>query len=261
MIEGLSNWVQGFGVWSAVVYGLIYVAAVVALIPGAALTITAGAVFGLAIGTMTVSLASTTGAALAFLIARYLARDSVARWVRRYPRFAAIDRAIGEGGWKIVALLRLSPAVPFNLQNYLYGLTRIRFWPCVLTSWAAMLPGTLMYVYLGVAGRAGLDAASGGRSRTPAEWALVVVGLIATIAVSVYVTRLTRHAMREHAGITADGNEPRQLGEKDRATTGAGWPWGATIAALLGLVAITVAVYVQMRPGVLHGLENKEKVR
>ena len=116
-------------------------------------------------GTIIVSLASTTGAALAFVIARYLARDSVARWVRRSPRFEAIDRAIGEEGWKIVALLRLSPAVPFNLQNYLYGLTKIRFWPCVLTSWAAMLPGTLMYVYLGVVGRAGLEAASGGRAR------------------------------------------------------------------------------------------------
>jgi hypothetical protein len=123
----------------------------------------------------------------------------------------------------------------------------------VLTSWAAMLPGTLMYVYLGVVGRAGLEAASGGRARTPAEWALIVVGLIATIAVTVYVTRLARRAMREHAGIAANGEESRRLGEEDHATPTAGWPWGATIAALLALVAGAGAVYVQMRPDALHG--------
>jgi uncharacterized membrane protein YdjX (TVP38/TMEM64 family) len=254
IIEGLSSWVQGSGVWGPVVYGLIYVAAVVALVPGAALTIAAGALFGLVVGTIIVSLASTTGTALAFLIARYLARDSIARWVRRYPKFQAIDQAIGAGGWKIVAMLRLSPAVPFNLQNYLYGLTKIRFWPCVLTSWVTMLPGTLMYVSLGVVGRAGLEAASGGRARTPAEWALIVVGLIATIAVTVYVTRLARRAMRAHAGIAANGDESRHPGVKDHATPTAGWPWGATIAALLALVAGSGAVYVQMRPDTLHGL-------
>jgi uncharacterized membrane protein YdjX (TVP38/TMEM64 family) len=254
MIEGLSSWVRGFGVCGPVVYGVIYVAAVVALIPGAALTISAGALFGLVVGTITVSLASTTGAALAFLIARYLARDSVARWVRRYPKFEAIDQAVGEEGWKIVALLRLSPAIPFNLQNYLYGLTRIHFWPCVLTSWATMLPGTLMYVYLGVVGRAGLEAASGGRARTPAEWALIVVGLIATIAVTVYITRVARRAMREHAGIVANGRESRHPGEEDHDTPAAGWPWGAMIAALLALATGAGAVYVQMRPESLHGL-------
>ena len=119
----------------------------------ASVTVAAGALFGSVVGVVVVSLASTTGAALAFLVARYLARDAVLRWVRRNPRYDAIDRAIGEGGWRVVALLRLSPLVPFNLQNYLYGLTAIRFWPCVLTSWAAMLPGTVVYVYLGHAGR------------------------------------------------------------------------------------------------------------
>jgi uncharacterized membrane protein YdjX (TVP38/TMEM64 family) len=254
MVEALSGWVQGLGVWGPVVYGLIYVMAVVALAPASALTIAAGAIFGLWIGTITVSLASTTGAALAFLIARYLARDAVARRVRRYPKFEAIDRAIGEGGWKIVAMLRLSPAVPFNLQNYLYGLTKIRFWPCVLTSWVTMLPGTLMYVYLGHAGRVGLEAASGGRSRGPGEWALIVVGLLATVAVTVYVTRLARRALREHAEIAANGEESRRPGEEDRAASITGWPWGATITAILALVAGAGAVYIQVRPEALHGL-------
>ncbi len=197
LVEGLSNWIQSLGVWGPLVFALIYAAAVVAMIPGSALTLAAGALFGPLVGTITVSIGSTAGAALAFLIARYLARDAVARWARRDPRFEAIDRAIGEGGWRIVALLRLSPAVPFILQNYLYGLTRIGFWPSVLTSWVAMLPGTVLYVYLGVVGRAGLEVASGVRSRSPAQWTLIVIGLLATLGVSVYITRLARRVIRE----------------------------------------------------------------
>lgn len=108
--------------------------------------------------------------------------------------FAAIDQAIAEGGWKIVALLRLSPAIPFNLQNYLYGLTPVAFWPYVLASWIAMLPGTFMYVYLGhLAG----SAIAGDRQRSPLQWALLVVGLLATVAVTVYVTRLAKRKLNE----------------------------------------------------------------
>ncbi len=246
MLEALSGRLQGLGVWGPIVYGLIYVLAVVALAPASALTIAAGAIFGLGIGTATVSLASTTGSALAFLMSRYLARDAIARRVRRYPKFEAIDRAIGEEGWKIVALLRLSPAVPFNLQNYLYGLTKIRFWPCVLTSWVTMLPGTLMYVYLGHAGRVGLEAASGGRARGPGEWALFVVGLLATAALTVYVTRLARRAMRTHTGIAANGEEPMPPHDEYGEAPVTGWPWGATIMAVLALIAVAGAVAMIM---------------
>jgi uncharacterized membrane protein YdjX (TVP38/TMEM64 family) len=185
----------------------LYALAVVALVPASPLTVAAGALFGPVVGVVVVSLASTTGAALAFLVARYLARDAVLRWVRRHPRYHAIDRAIGEGGWRVVALLRLSPLVPFNLQNYLYGLTAIRFWPCVLTSWAAMLPGTVVYVYLGHAGRVGLEALAGRRGRTPAEWILLAVGLAATVLVSLYVTALARRAFRNVSPAIESGEE------------------------------------------------------
>lgn len=133
--------IEGLGLWGPVALGLLYVAATLLFIPGWILTLAAGAVYGLVVGTITVSLASTTGAALAFLIARYWVRDRVYHRIRRSPKLAAVDQAIGEEGWKIVALLRLSPAVPFNLQNYLYGVTAVRFWPCMLASWVAMLPG------------------------------------------------------------------------------------------------------------------------
>lgn len=188
--------VGALGMWGPVALALLYVVATVAMVPGWMLTLVAGALFGLVVGTITVSIGSTTGAACAFLIGRYAARDAVARYVRERPRLRAVDQAIGEGGWKIVVMLRLSPAVPFNLQNYLYGVTRIRFWPCVLASWAAMLPGTFLYVYLGhIAGAA--VAAAGEHERTLGEWLVLAVGLIATVVVTVYITKLARQKLRE----------------------------------------------------------------
>jgi uncharacterized membrane protein YdjX (TVP38/TMEM64 family) len=137
-------------------------------------------------------LAATTAAGLAFLVARHAARGAVEERARKDARFTAIDKAIGERGWKIVALLRLSPAVPFSLSNYFYGLTAIRFWPYLLTSALAMLPGTLLYVYLGAAGKA---AARGG-GRTTLENVYLALGLAATIAVTIYLTKVARKELR-----------------------------------------------------------------
>ena len=189
----LEGWISGLGALGYAAFYAIYVVAVLLFVPGAPLTIAAGFLFGLVRGTAIVSAASTTAAGLAFLIARHAARGAVEARARGDARFTAIDRAIGERGWKIVALLRLSPAVPFSLSNYFYGLTAIRFWPYLLTSWLAMLPATVLYVYLGAAGKA---AARGG-GRTAAENVYLVVGLGATVAVTVYLTRLARKTLRE----------------------------------------------------------------
>lgn len=191
-----QRWVAGAGPWGPLLYGLVYVACALLFVPGALLTIGAGLVFGVVKGTVIVSVASTTTAALAFLIARHLARGRVEAMARRNPKFEAIDRAIAEGGWKVVALLRLSPVVPFSLSNYLYGLTPVRFLPYVVTSWAAMLPGTVLYVWLGAAGRAAADAGRG-HARGPWEWALLAVGLAATIVVTVLLTRAARRQLEK----------------------------------------------------------------
>ena len=189
----LEGWISGLGALGYAAFYAIYVVATLLFVPGAALTIGAGFLFGLVRGTAIVSAASTTAAGLAFLIARHAARGAVEARARKDARFTAIDRAIGERGWKIVALLRLSPAVPFSLSNYFYGLTAIRFGPYLLTSWLAMLPATVLYVYLGAAGKA---AARGG-GRTSAENVYLAVGLAATVAVTVYLTRLARKTLRE----------------------------------------------------------------
>jgi uncharacterized membrane protein YdjX (TVP38/TMEM64 family) len=243
-VQALAEWIEGLGFWGPLAFGLIYIAAVVALMPGSALTLAAGALFGLIGGTAIGSMASTTGAALAFLISRYLARDRIAAKLQQYPKFDAIDKTISKSGWKIVALLRLSPAVPFNVQNYLYGLTGIRFWPYLLTSWLAMLPATFMYVYLGDLGRESLQAVGRAeRVRTPAEWAMLIMGLFATAALTTYLTRLVRATLREQIGV-AEAFELKPDSQAGRSSQ-KGWPWRATAAAILAALALVVAGYVQ----------------
>lgn len=200
----LETWLQDFNTWVAqlgplglVVYGIFYIVATVLFVPGSLTTIGSGFLFGLGWGTLVVSISATIGASLAFLIARYLARDWVISKAEQNAKFNAIDQAIGEQGWKIVGLLRLSPALPFSLSNYLYGLTAVRFVPYVLATWIGTFPGTLMYVYLGAIGKAGLETASSSGGSSPAQQALLVVGLIATIAVTIFVARIAQKALKE----------------------------------------------------------------
>ena len=195
-LASFQGWVKGMGVAGMVLYGIVYVAAVVLFVPGILLTLGAGFLFGLGWGVVLVSIASTTAAALAFLIARYFARDAVERMAKKDARFEAIDRAIGKEGWKVVALLRLSPLVPYSLSNYLYGLTSVKFGSYVATSWAAMLPATVLYVYLGAAGR---TIGEGGK-RSPWEWVLLGVGLAATAAVTILLTRVAKRELANVQG-------------------------------------------------------------
>jgi uncharacterized membrane protein YdjX (TVP38/TMEM64 family) len=177
-----------------------YAVAVVAFVPASLLTLAAGAIFGLAWGTVYVFVAASVGAAGAFLVARYLARGAVEKRLDGNERFAAVDRAVGEQGRKIVFLLRLSPVFPFNLLNYALGLTRVGFADYLIAS-IGMLPGTVLYVYSGkLAGDVAAVAGGAGPERGPAETALLVVGLLATLVVTTFVTRIARRALAEATG-------------------------------------------------------------
>ena len=188
VLDGVSERVEALGPLGPIAFGLFYVVAALALVPGSAITLAVGALFGVVAGTVVVSLASTATAAIAFLLARTLLRSRVEGLARKSAAFRAVDEAIADGGWRIVGLLRLSPVVPFNALNYLLGLTAVPFAPAVLVSWIAMLPATVLFVYFGAIGR---DVASGA-SRSPAEWALLGVGLAATLGVTVLLTRMAR---------------------------------------------------------------------
>lgn len=197
-LESFNLWVGGLGVLGPVVFAGVYILTTVLLLPGAILTVGAGFVFGLGWGFAAVSVGSTTGAALAFLIGRFLAREKIEAMTRDRPKFRSVDRAIGARGAKLIMLLRLSPLIPFNLSNYFYGLTAVKFWPYVLASWIGMMPGTLLYIYFGTLGKAGVEAAtSADAGRSPLEWALLVVGLLATLVVTIWVSKIARKALKE----------------------------------------------------------------
>jgi uncharacterized membrane protein YdjX (TVP38/TMEM64 family) len=203
-------WIEGLGVWGGAIFIALYAAATVLLLPAFLLTLGAGAVYGVVQGTALVSIGATLGAAAAFLAGRYVARDWVAQRIAGDVRFTALDDAVAREGWKIVGLTRLSPAIPFVLQNYAYGLTRVPFRHYLLASWTGMTPGILLYVYLGSLAGDLASLAASGRARTPAEWALYAVGLLATVAVTVYVTRLARTALRQRIAPGASRDEGRQ---------------------------------------------------
>jgi uncharacterized membrane protein YdjX (TVP38/TMEM64 family) len=196
-VPAFQRWVEELGPLGPLAFIAGYAIAVVAFVPGSALTLASGAIFGVAKGTALVFVAALLGSTAAFLIARHGARGWVERRIAGNERFAAIDRAIGNAGRKIVFLLRLSPVFPFVLLNYALGLTRVRLADYVVAG-AGMLPGTLLYVYLGdAAGRAVAAAGGAGPARSTAEWVLFAVGLVATAAVTVLVTRIARRALDE----------------------------------------------------------------
>ena len=190
--------IERLGPWGPVLFVLLYIVAAVLFVPGSALTLGAGALFGVGLGSVLASVGATLGAAAAFLVGRYLARDWVAKKIEGNAAFAALDRSVAAEGWKIVGLTRLSPAFPFTLLNYAFGLTRVSLRDYVLASWIGMMPGTVMYVYLG-----SLARVAGERPRTAAEWTLYGVGLVATVVVTLFVTRLARSALAKRTAPVA----------------------------------------------------------
>ena len=196
-IAAMLEWTQGLGYWGYLVLIVAYIAATVLFVPGTLLTLAAGFLFGVVRGSITVSVASTTGAAAAFLVGRYLARRRIEQKVAGSPEFSVIDEAVGRQGFKIVLLTRLSPIFPFNLLNYAFGLTRVRFGSYVLASWIGMIPGTVLYVYLGSTAKDLAQLFAGDIEGGTGQQAIKIVGLIATVAIAVFVARIAGQALKQ----------------------------------------------------------------
>ena len=197
------EWARAAGLAGALVYGLVYVLATLLFLPGSVLTLGAGFAWGLAEGMAVVVPASLGGALLAFLLGRSVLRDRIARRMEGNALFEAIDEAIGEEGFRLVLLLRLSPAFPFNLLNYALGLTRVRLADYALASALGMLPGTLLYVYLGTLLNTAAELWAGRRPSSGwAEPALLAAGLLATAAATFLVARRARRALDRRLGVS-----------------------------------------------------------
>ena len=182
-----------------IVFIIAYAVATVLFLSGWIFTVSAGLIYGIAGGTLVALCGAVIGASLAFLVARYFLRHNIEELTKRNPRFRAIDEAIGKNGWKIIGLLRLSPLVPFNVSNYFYGITSVSFPAYVLVSAIGMIPGVLLYAYLGAIGQAGV---SGGTSQHNIwQYVLLAVGLLATIAVAILVSRIARAALKKSGAV------------------------------------------------------------
>ncbi len=191
-VANLKDWVASLGPWGPVAYVLIYIVGVVAAFPGGAMTVVAGALFGSVRGVICVSIASTVGASLCFLIARFFARDAVARWLAGKEKFQRLDRLTETHGAMIVAIARLVPLFPFNIINYGFGLTRVRFWTYALVSWVCMLPGTIVYVV-------GADAITKAVKEGRVPWVLVGVLAVVIVALALIVRSARRRLAAEEA--------------------------------------------------------------
>ncbi len=187
-VEIFRLWAKEFGFAGVFIYGAVFAVVSIVLLPVLPLTLLAGFTFGFVGGLISIMFGISLSAAFCFLFARYAARETVARQMENYPRFHAMDRAIAREGWKIVGLLRMCP-VPFGITNYLYGLTAIPFWHYMAATVIGMLPGNIMFVYLGVIGKRSTEG-----PRDPLEYVAGGLALLAMVGVTLVLRRMAQRA-------------------------------------------------------------------
>ncbi len=192
-LTALIEWIGANKGISWLVFIFVYIFATVLLLPGSLLTLSAGFLFGLPLGFVLVSAGSVIGACCAFLLGRYFARDWVAQKIAGNAKFNALDNAVRDKGFVIVLLTRLSPVFPFNLLNYALGITGVKFRSYALASWLGMIPGTVLFVYLGSAAQ-NLAEIFSGEAASGNNW-LLYVGLVATLILTVLITRFATQAL------------------------------------------------------------------
>lgn len=201
-LQKILGWINEMGPWAPVAYIIFYIVACVFAIPGSILTLGGGVLFNVLRGTLYVSIGATLGATAAFLVGRYLLRSWIVRKLGSNVRFQALDEAVAREGWKIVVLVRLCPIFPFPVINYGFGITRVSLKEYVLASWLGMLPAMIMLTYIGsLAGSLAKLGAGAGRTRTPIEWGFYGIGLVATIVLTIYITRIAKRALDEKTGL------------------------------------------------------------
>ncbi|MBE9038955.1 TVP38/TMEM64 family protein [aff. Roholtiella sp. LEGE 12411] len=197
ILRNALQWIDSLGTVGALAFIALYIVATIAFFPGSILTLGAGVIFGVVWGSLYVFVGATLGATSAFLVGRYLARGWVARKIADNKKFAAIDQAVGKEGLKIVLLTRLSPIFPFNLLNYAFGITGVSLQDYFIGS-VGMIPGTIMYVYIGsLAGNLAMIGTEAQPTNPTLQWTIRLIGLIATVVVTIYVTRIARKALEK----------------------------------------------------------------
>ena len=188
---GVRDWLKSLGNWAIPAFVVVYVLASVVGFPNIVLILVAGTVFGLVKGIASASVADTLGALACFFLGRTIARQRIKKWIEQNPQFVQIDRAVGEKGWKILLLSRLSPLIPSNVLNYGFSCTQVNFWQYFFFTWLGMLPVIGFYAYLGSFGM----SLMGENQQSGLAWQALGIG--ATVVAAVYTTRLAKSALAE----------------------------------------------------------------
>ena len=198
ILGAICQWVGNLGFLGILLLAVLMTVGSLCLLPASPFVVGSGVVFGFWGGCLSATIGIVLGATIGFLLSRWFLRQDIADRLRRNPTYRAIDLAIADEGWKVVALLRLSP-MPFGLANYFYGLTGVAFWPYLLTSILGSLPSTALFCYLGSAGKASLTEMANGRfGRTPGEYALLILGIGAVLLTLILLPRFTQRAIKKY---------------------------------------------------------------
>jgi uncharacterized membrane protein YdjX (TVP38/TMEM64 family) len=144
-IENIQNWIESYGVLGPVIYVIFYIFASIFFLPGLPITVLGGVLFGPLMGTIYTVIGAGLGMSAAFLVARYAFRESIETRFGESPIFKKIDQGVNNQGWRILMITRIIPIFPFNIQNYVYGLTSIGFWKYSILSTIFIIPGTAAY--------------------------------------------------------------------------------------------------------------------
>ena len=203
-IASAHTWIASQGAWAIPTFITLYVIAAIFGLPNIILILAAGTLFGLAEGVISASIADTLSIAACFGIGQTIGRRWITESVHENSRFHKLDRAFSQKGWKIVFLTRLSPILPSNILNYGFSLTRINFWQYLFFSWLGMLPVIFTYVYVGTFGANILTL-----DQRPEQLVLQALGLMATIGVMVYTTRLTTSTLCQETGTQETGTQEK----------------------------------------------------
>ena len=201
-LQAVLQWIHDLGPAAPAAYILFYAISCIFAIPGSLLTLAGGFLFGIGPGTVYVSIGATLGATFAFLVSRYLIRRWIVQKIGGNAKFQALDEAVAREGWKIVLLVRLCPIFPFPVTNYGFGITRVSGREYILASWIGMLPAMVVLVYIGSLASSLANLGAGGRTRTPLEWTLYAIGLVMTVIVTIYITRVAKRALEEKTKLT-----------------------------------------------------------
>jgi len=188
-LQGFSAWAQSLGTGGVAVIGIAYVICTILLVPGVALTLAVAVAYGWW-ALLICFFGGMLAALISFLISRYLARDRVKRFIERHPTMKAIDTVAHEESFKTILLSRLTPLTPFAVENYAFGVTGVRLRSFLLATAIGIVPGTVQNVWIGVIGR---TAAQGGAGVV--NWILLLVGLAATVVLTVWMTREAKKRM------------------------------------------------------------------